>query len=225
MKKSIILLISILAITISCAKKEIKLPNIYAKGVQELHNHSAIWVFYKTKGKTTIANINKNNTITSTNWIYNIDKRLPLKTFIEPLKKLKHKHANSIHSEEGMLDYFSYSDTSEKKLSFISFSEVIFKLNEQSKDYLKKHTEIYDKYLNIHLTFNKENIEINNQEVSAFNLETEIKKLINSTTEKDVAIHLNFSKNILYQDYLNYFVLIHQFKETNININKHQFIF
>ena len=67
---------------LSCAKKEIKIPTLAEKGIQELHNHSQVWMFMAVENNDTIANINRNNTIVSTHWIFNIDKNLPLKAII-----------------------------------------------------------------------------------------------------------------------------------------------
>ena len=115
--KKIILLLVLFSI-LGCTKKEIKLPAVAEKGLQELHNHSQIWFFFKVKNNDTVAVVNKKNTIVTTHWVYNIDKRLPLKKITHKLIKLKEKHANSMHSKEGMHNYFSYADTLSKKLSF-----------------------------------------------------------------------------------------------------------
>ncbi|HKJ05985.1 MAG TPA: hypothetical protein VJ970_00820, partial [Flavobacteriaceae bacterium] len=116
-----IFLLALFATIFSCAKKEVKLPVLAEKGIQEVQNHSQVWIFFKVNNNDTIANVNSKNTISTTNWLYNIDKRLPLKYFIEEVKKLKVKHHNSVHSKEGMADFFSYSDSVSQKLSFIPF--------------------------------------------------------------------------------------------------------
>ena len=67
---------------ISCNKKEIKIPTLDAKGIQEIHNHSQVWFFFEIKNNDTIAKLNKKNTISTTHWIYNIDKKLALKSII-----------------------------------------------------------------------------------------------------------------------------------------------
>ncbi|MGV6845999.1 MAG: hypothetical protein ACWA42_07735, partial [Lutibacter sp.] len=73
MKKLIFLLVSISLM--SCHKKEIKLPKIAIQGIDSIiYNHSEVWMFYSLKNKDTIAQINRKNTISSTHWIYNIDK-------------------------------------------------------------------------------------------------------------------------------------------------------
>lgn len=226
MKKILLLAIGILLFSSSCSNKEIKLPTVKAKGVQELHNHSAVWMFYKIKNNTPQVKLNRNNTISSTHWVYNIDKRLPLKLLAENLKKLKHKHANSMHSKEGMLDYFSYSDTSENKLSFIDFSDVEFKLKkEHSKKYVQTYADTYKKYHNIHLTFNKNKIEVNTVNTIFSDLETTLTKMFKELSDKKIVLHLNFNETILYQDYITYFTFLHKLNNPNVNVSKYQFIF
>ena len=89
---------------VSCNKKEIKLPQIDLPGIQEVQNHSEVWMFYKGNHSESPLELNRNNTISTTHWLYNIDKRLPLKYVIPELQALTYKHANSMHSKEGMFE-------------------------------------------------------------------------------------------------------------------------
>ena len=66
--------ITLLLLTfVGCTKKEIKIPVLAEKGVQEVNNHSIVWMFFSEKNNNPIAEINRKNTISSTHWIYNID--------------------------------------------------------------------------------------------------------------------------------------------------------
>ncbi len=95
MNKFVFILLSFLIL--SCAKKEVKIPTLAEKGIQELQNHSQVWLFFEVKNNDTIAVVNRKNTISTTHWIYNIDKRLPLKAIIPAITTLQDKHANSKH--------------------------------------------------------------------------------------------------------------------------------
>ena len=57
----------------SCAKKGVELPIIPVSGTTEIANHSQIWVFLNFDEKKMKASVNKNNTISTTHWIINID--------------------------------------------------------------------------------------------------------------------------------------------------------
>lgn len=225
MKKLLLLLILILIF--SCTKKEVKLPVLAEKGIQELHNHSQVWLFFEIENKDTIAIVNRKNTISTTHWIYNIDKRLPLKAIIPSIIKLQDKHANSMHSEKGMHDYFSYSDTISKKLSFLEFDGVIFKTDSfLSKPYIKDHIANYSNYNNISLLFTNTKNWIDDSPVEKRELKQALNKFIEFSDEgKQIMLHLNFTKNISYQNYMYFKTTLNNLCNEVIKINKLEFIF
>ena len=225
MKKLLVLLIFIFIL--SCAKKEVKLPVLAEKGIQELHNHSQVWFFFEIENKDAVAIVNRKNTISTTHWIFNIDKRLPLKAIIPSIIKLQYKHANSMHSEKGMHDYFSYSDTVSKKLSFIEFDGVIFKTdNRLSKNFIEENSSDYINYYNINLVFYQNNIWINDVKIDKSNFKSALLAILaNSSEGKQPMMHLNFSQNLLYQDYLFYRTMIHDIDTKKNLVNQNEFIF
>jgi hypothetical protein len=224
--KKIAILCSFLFL-VSCAHKEIKLPTLAVKGLQELHDHSQVWMFFEIENKDTIANLNRKNTISSTHWIYNIDKRLPLKAIIPSIINLQDKHANGIHSKEGMHDYFSYSDTISKKLSFFEFDKTIFKTDSiLSKSFIKTKSETYKNYNNINLTFNPNNTWINDAKMENGEFETTLLEFIDFSSEgRQTMLHLNFNQNLTYQGYLFYRTLLQTLAAPHLLINNIEFIF
>lgn len=225
MKKLIILFFTITLL--SCSKKEVKIPVLAEKGVQEIFNHSQVWFFFEIKNNDTIADLNRKNTISTTHWIYNIDKRLPLKSIIPSIIQLQYKHANSLHSEEGMHDYFSYSDSISKKLSFLEFDTVIFKTDSLiSKLELKQHIENYKNYNNIHITFNTDYAWINDSKIEADEFKNTLLEFIDFSSEgKQTMLHLNFNKNLTYQKYLFYKTMIVSLKAPHILIDTNEYVF
>jgi len=214
-------------ILFSCTKQEVKLPTLNIKGIQEIHNHSQVWFFFKIKNNDTIVHLNKKNTISTTHWIFNIDRRLPLKTIIPSIIKLQHKHANSLHSKEGMHNYFSYADTISNKLSFIEFDNTIFKTdNILSKYYIKTNSENYKSHNNINLTFNPNNTSINDAKMENGELKSTLLDFIDFSSEgKQTMLHLNFNQNLLYKDYLAYRTMLKSIINSDILINNTEFIF
>jgi hypothetical protein len=225
MKKNLLILTSFLIL--GCAKKELKIPTLAEKGIQEVQNNSQVWLFFEVQNNDTIAIVNRKNTISTTHWIYNIDRRLPLKTIIPSIITLQYKHANSLHSEKGMHDYFSYSDTISKKLSFLEFDRVTFKTDSLlSKNFIEKNSADYINYNNINIVFNKNNIWINDVKTEKSNFKDALISLIELSSEgKETMLHLNFNQNLLYQDYLLYRTLIHAIVAKNILVNQNEFIF
>jgi hypothetical protein len=212
---------------LGCAKKELKIPTLAEKGIQELQNHSQVWLFFEVKNSDTIAVVNRKNTISTTHWIYNIDKRLPLKAIIPSIVNLQDKHANSMHSEKGMFDYFSYSDTISKKLSFLKFDGVTFEtIDKLPQNFVEENAAKNQNYQNIQLVFNQNSILINTVETDKSNFKNELTTLLKLSSEgKKQMLHLNFNGNLLYQDYLFYRTIIHNLPNENILTNPMEFIF
>jgi len=221
------LLLIIPFIIFSCAKQEVKLPTLNIKGILEVHNHSQVWLFFDIKNNDTIASINRKNTISTTHWLFNIDNRLPLKAIIPAIIKLQYKHANGIHSKEGMHNYFSYADTISNKLSFFEFDKTVFKTDSVlSKSYIKTNSEIYKNYNNINLTINPNNTWINDAKMENGELKSTLLEFIDFSSEgKQTMLHLNFNQNLLYKDYLAYRTMLESILAPHILINKIEFIF
>lgn len=120
----------VLFIIVSCGNKEdILLPKSNTTIVKNVIDHSPIYIFFRTKGKDTLAEVNRKNEIISTNWIFNIDKRLPLRLVIPEVVKLQNKkREEKAHKNELAQNYYSYADTIGKNLAFIPFTKVFYKL-------------------------------------------------------------------------------------------------
>ena len=224
MRKLTLILFTLLML--GCSKKELKIPTLAEKGIQELQNHSQVWLFFEVKNNDTVAVVNRKNTISTTHWIYNIDKRLPLKAIIPSIIKLQDKHANSMHSEKGMFDYFSYSDTISKRLSFLKFDGVTFKTDGFLSSQFIENNADYINYHNVHLVFNQNSVWINGAKTDRLNFKNELAALLKLYAEdKQTMLHLNFNRNLLYWDYLFYRTIIENLSNENILINKNEFIF
>jgi hypothetical protein len=113
---------------VSCSNKEVLLPQVDRTIVATVEDHSPIYMFFETKEKDTLVDLNRKNSISSTNWIFNIDKRLPLKLVIPEVIKMQEKKSGSMHNNTESQNYFSYSDSIHKKLAFVPFTKVIYKL-------------------------------------------------------------------------------------------------
>lgn len=120
----------VLIILFSCGNKEdILLPKANTTIVKNVEDHSPIYIFFRTKEKDTLAEVNRKNEIISTNWIFNIDKRLSLRLVIPEVMKLQQKkREEKAHKNELAQNYYSYADTIGKNLAFIPFTNVFYEL-------------------------------------------------------------------------------------------------
>jgi hypothetical protein len=125
MRKSI-LLWGLLVLLTSCAKKEVLLPEANVTVVEKVDNWSPVYLFFDQKGKDTLAELNRNNTITSTNYIFNIDKRLPMRLVIPEVNLVLKKKEASPHKNEVAQNYFSYSDIKARRLAFLNGQRIKF---------------------------------------------------------------------------------------------------
>jgi len=178
----------LILVFISCEnKKDILLPKSNSSIVKDVQDHSPIYIFFETKGKDTIAEVNRKNSIISTNWILNIDKRLPLRLVIPEVMKLQQKkREEKAHKNEAAQNYYSYADTIGKNMAFIPFTEVYYKMAKP-----KSGTVVF---------FNKNNeIWVNNVAVK----KEELANYLNTFgIDKQSKTTLCFDKNMKYGSYI-----------------------
>lgn len=131
--KKIVLTIFVLLL-ISCNKRDVWLPQVHQCNLMtEINDYSVIYVFFDEA--TQKADLNKNNLITSTHWVFNIDRRLSLieagKNIVELQEK---KDAPNIHKNPDSRNFFSVADMGDKKLKFLEFTKTNFSLSEEKQN-------------------------------------------------------------------------------------------
>jgi biopolymer transport protein ExbD len=144
MKK--IIFISAIFLLISCNKEQVQLPKSDRTILKDIKDHSPVYMFFRVNEKDTTVKVNRQNTISSTNWVYNVDKRLPLKLVIPEINKLQEKKRSSSHKKEGAIDVFSYADSIGNNLAFIPFTKMQFKTRKPLDGielFLNKEKEIF----------------------------------------------------------------------------------
>jgi hypothetical protein len=125
--KKIILIIGLCSL-FACQKKAVLLPQIDKTIQANVVDHSPIYLFFKTEGNDTLVDVNRKNSISSTHWIFNIDKRLPLRLVVPEVIKLQAKKEGSAHKSADSENYFSYSDRIQKQLAFLPITKLNFTL-------------------------------------------------------------------------------------------------
>lgn len=210
MKYFIILFVFVL---FSCEeKKDVLLPKSNISIVTDVQDHSPIYIFFKTEGKDTIAEVNRKNSIISTNWIFNIDKRLPLKLVIPEVVKLQEKkRADSAHKNEKAQNYYSYADSVGKNLAFLPFTKVYYKTEKSTEN---------DKVI---LRFRKRNnmVSIGNTAIPKSEFLNFINRIDYSAKTKIVLL---FDKDMSYEEYIQNKILIQKLI-YDFNNDQEEFIF
>lgn len=182
----------------SCGEKEsVQLPLFNVTIVEKVTDLTPVYIFFKVIGKDTIADVNRKNTIISTNWVFNIDKRLPLKLVIPQVMKLQEKkRKDSDYKNELAQNYYTYMDSVKKNLAFISFEKVYYKMEKPSSG-----VKIY---------FDKGNvISVNDSIVVRENIE---KYLNNLPSDKPNQYMFGFSKDLDFGTYVQDKIFIESLK-------------
>lgn len=200
MKKYLALIITVALF--SCeGNKDILLPKADKTIVADVQEHSPIYIFFKVEGKDTIADVNRKNSIVSTNWIFNIDKRLPLRLVIPELIKLQAKKEGSMHKNEAAENFFSYANDVKKTMAFLPFTRVKY---------------VIGKPLINSIHFGKNDLlKFNSQLLKKDELQGYINNLMN---EHESEIFVSFDKNLSYDEYIKNKIIMNSIKITKKGI-------
>ena len=188
---------------ISCGNKEtILLPKSNKTIVSDVQDHSPIYVFFRTKDKDTLAEVNRKNSIITTNWILNIDKRLPLRIVIPEVMKLQDKkRKEKAHKNEKAENYYSYADSIGKNMAFIPFTNVYYKIGKPYSGGLI-------------LSFKKKS-----DSIIVDNLSMKTNEVVDYIQSINYAINpkilLVFDKNMNFEEYLQIKILIKELDTFN----------
>lgn len=221
-------LVILVLLFISCKKEDVQLPKTNASVMTEILDHSPIYMFFRVEDNDTIAEVNAKNSISTTNWIFNIDKRLPLDLVIPEVKYLQKKKKQASHKNEAAINVFSYADSTKQNLAFLPFTEVQYKYdNNFSKFYIKEHADLYSAYNNLTINFNHENkITVDGNDISREELVDFIKDFSDFMSDgKITIIHLNFDKRLSFDHYIQDKILAWQLTSNMIQLSSYEFIY
>lgn len=196
--KYLSLVIVFLLLLLSCGNKEdILLPKSNVTVVADVLDHSPIYIFFRTNGNDTVAEVNRKNSIITTNWIFNIDKRLPLRLVIPEVMKLQEKkRTEKSHVKEKAENYYSYADSIGKNMAFLPFTKVFYKMEKPFSG-------------NPVLYFYKDKITVNNTVVE----KTQLQEYLNTMqVENNIPFILYFDKNSSYGSYIQNKVFVKSIK-------------
>ncbi|KQO23052.1 hypothetical protein ASF10_10110 [Flavobacterium sp. Leaf82] len=197
----------------SCEKKEdVLLPKSNVSIVKDVQDHSLIYIFFKTEGKDTIADVNRKNSIISTNWILNIDKRLPLRLVIPEVMKLQEKkRADSAHKNESSENYYSYADSVGKNLAFLPFTKVYYKMEKPNRRnfvfYFRK---------------GKKQVFMGNREIKTAEI---LKYFYSIKFDKVPDLVFLFDKDMSYEEYIQHKIVLQKYVTYNLDKLPVEFIF
>ena len=216
-----IIILALLIFTINCEKKSVQLPVFNTSGIQDtIYDNSQIWLFFKVQDGDTIAELNRKNTISTTNWIFNIDKRLPLHQVIPHLKKLIEKREKpAMHpKDEDDTNYFSYVDSDSNTLSTVQFDVINYFIN---KIIDKKEFENDSLTNHLFIDHSKKGLSVNDSVIAINQFDDYLNK--QPATIK-LKLHLSFDNYLSYHDYLLLKAILQNVKNDSISIDKNEYV-
>ena len=189
----------------SCQNKEVLLSQANETVVADVKDHSPIYFFFKTEEKDTIVEVNRKNSISSTNWLFNIDKRLPLRKVILEVKKLQNKKEGSAHKSATSENYFTYTDTVKKTMAFMPFTKIHYKLEKPDFNILYFHLDRNDLVHYNELVFSKNQLQEFVDKLSAHS-----------------RIYFSYDKGMSFGKYIEYkfFIKKLEIKQKGVSVNK-----
>ncbi len=198
-------------------EKVIQLPEVQHAKITEILDVSPAYIFYNETQPDSVE-LNRKNLIISTNWLFNVDKRLTLEQAIPKIKFLQDKKRNAkMHKNEAAKNYYTCNDTSIKNLGFIDFTDV---------NYVE---EINSENNNI-ITINSLNdiaIHHNDVKLSEVDINNLIIQLENnfSNNEENIVLILHFNKQLKFQDYITVKNRLQNLIFETIVIDNNEYIF
>jgi len=213
-------IILLLLISFTSCKKDVKLPIIGIRGIQDtIYNNSAIWIFYKATGNDTIAELNRKNKIANTHWIFNVDRRLSLKHIIPHIQKMQERKAAPSPHDNGEIThmYYSYVDTLANKLSMVLFDSIQYNTSSEFKS-----DPLFQNYKHLRIEYNKANLLTVNDSLIAMNqLNNYIKSNLDSIP---LYLYLNLDKNTSYGQYIHLKATLEHVKNDSIVVANEEFV-
>jgi len=218
----------ILLFIFSCGKdKVVQLPEIDNATISEVNDISAAYIFYNENEPDSVE-LNRNNLISTTNWLFNIDKRLTLKQVIPQIKLLQEKRRNAqLHKNESARNYFTCNDTSKKTLGFIDFTDVVYvdaSLETEASKISEMENTMGINTIGLNLS-DIVSIITPNQEPFVTTIDSNA--LTDSLKKMDTiksSVILNFNKNLSFQDYISYKVMLSTEGFNHLEISHQEFL-
>lgn len=200
----------------SCSDpKEILLPKSDRTLIKEVSDLSKIDFFFSVNNNDTLVNVSKNTVISTTNWVFNIDKRLPLKLVVPEIIKLQEKKRKRKSQEDAPKDnFYTYADSIGKNLAFIPFTNVQYVA--QSSIPEKQENSLV-------IRFDKGNkISCNKVSVDKTKLDDHIREFYSN---KKIKVYLVFDKELSFNNYLLNKIMFTKLVHPNLSFDEKEFVF
>ena len=202
----------------SCGnEKVIQLSEVQHAKITEILDVSPAYIFYNETQPDSVE-LNRKNLIISTNWLFNVDKRLTLEQAIPKIKFLQDKKRNAkMHKNEAAKNYYTCNDTSIKNLGFIEFTDINY-IEETNP---KNNSIIAINGLN-DITIQHQDLKLPRVEIDDLIIQLENNF---SKNEENIILTLHLNKQLIFQDYITVKNKLQNLNFETIVIDNSEYIF
>ncbi len=223
-----IILFGLMCFLWSCQNKQVQLVKSDYAETSEVTDHSPVYFLLSFKEKDTILEVNRKNTIGTTNWIFHIDKRSPLKLAIAQIHELQNRKKNGMHSNPEAQNYYSYTDSIQKTLAFKNFTDITYSYNQyHANEYVKDNFDYHLNFQTVIIDFYQKNrVRVDGHVLNFDEVAAYLKEYLDFTiSKKQVLLYLNINEDLLFDDYLQLFLQLAQFQDKQTQLSSTHFVY
>ncbi len=192
---------------VSCQEQKVFVPQSDISLQTEVTNFTPVTFLYQEKDNNPQIEVKDKGIITQTEWIFEVDKRLPLKLVIPEIQRLQDK---KIKKAEGKVlsNYYTYMDTLTKQVAYMPFTKVSY---QDASLQMEQNAEKLDvKVTREGLLFVNEKL-LKNQTIAEY--------LKENFPQDKVTIYLAFDENLTFNKYLQTKLNLAKIKQENVHIS------
>lgn len=192
---------------VSCQEQKVFVPQSDISLQTEVTNFTPVTFLYQEKDNNPQIEVKDKGIITQTEWIFEVDKRLPLKLVIPEIQRLQDK---KIKKAEGKVlsNYYTYMDTLTKQVAYMPFTQVSY---QDASLQMEQNAEKVDvKVTREGLLFVNEKL-LEKQTIAEY--------LQENFPLNQVTIYLAFDENLTFNKYLQTKLNLAKIKQENVRIS------
>lgn len=192
---------------ISCQKQKVFVPQSDISLQTQVTNFTPVTFLYQEKDNNPVIEVKEKGLITQTEWIFEVDKRLPLKLVVPEIQRLQEK---KIKKAEGKVldNYFTYMDTLAKQVAYMPFTQVSY---QNPSLQMEQNAEKLDvKITREGLVFVNEAL-LKNKSI--------VEYLQENFPQNQVTVYVAFDENLTFDKYLQTKLNLAKIKQENVRIS------
>jgi len=212
----------------ACQVEQVELAQLDQSENLEIKDYSPVYLYFRTIEIDTLVEVNEKDTISSTYWVFHVDKRFLLKQVVDEINKLQNIKEKTRNQPEASKTFYCFMNSKIKGLSYLDFTPIKYSYpNYFSTKYIKENPDYHSHFDNFTIHFKSNNqITINGFDMPILEMESYIKEsLVLSNSTKKAIVYLNFNNNLSFENYLFFWQKIKRFDANLIELSPVHFVY